>query len=502
VHVPRLFSAAILVLGLTLGAVPAHADREGATATRDGRTPRVLAQAEKVFDEDIEPAAAPDDATPVLRRLARSLDRLDGEDRERAARMLARPDDRGGDLLGVKYKVRSEQHCGPQVCVHFVRSTSDAPPSPEDPVPPQVLLTSDVFEQVWSAVVDDAGYRPPLSDDDSENGGPDDRLDVYLADIGSIGAGYYGFCNSDDPGATGSAHPKVSAYCVLDDDFSTTQFGGDPVDSLRVTAAHEFFHAVQFAYDYWEDLWFMEGTAAWAEELVYDDANDNHRYLEGSQLSRPWIPLDTTDGNSAYGSWIFWQFLTELFGEDGVADPTVVRDVWERAEGDTTSMQALRATLAARDTTFEDTYARFGTVNLAPETFYEEGSTFPASVPVTRAMRLTEKHQVRRTKAVLDHLSSDYYRFRASPELDGRRKLRVRVDMPDRDTGAAATLVAYRGPGLVVTKPIRLRPNGVGAARVNFTRGQVKAVYLVLSNAGSADGQKTVVKAKAIDVSR
>lgn len=501
-HAPRLFSAALLVLGLTLSAVPAQADREGANAPRDGGTPRVLAQAEKVFDEDIDPAAAPDDATPVLRRLARSLDDLRGEDRERAARMLARPDDKGGDLLGVKYKARSEHVCGPQVCVHFVRSTSDAPPYPEEDVPPQVQLTVDVFSQVWAALVDGAGYRAPLPDLDSENGGPDERLDVYLADIGSIGAGYYGFCNSDDPEATDSAHPKVSAYCVLDDDFSTSQFGGDPFDSLRVTAAHEFFHAVQFAYDYWEDLWFMEGTAAWAEELVFDDANDNHRYLGGSQLSRPWIPLDTTDGNAAYGSWIFWQFLTELFGDDVSADPTVIRHVWERAEGDTTSMQALRATLAARDTTFEDAYALFGTVNLMPETFYEEGSTFAASVPVTRGLKLSEARQLRRTKAVLDHLSTDYYRFVADPGLDGRRALKVRVDMPDRDAGSAATLVVDRGSGLAVTKPVRLRADGVGAARVNFTRGQVKAVYLVLSNAGRADGQETRIKGKALQVTR
>ena len=492
-HPLRLFSAAILVLGLPLAAVPAQADDP---------TPRVLRQAEKVFAEDIDPAAAPADATPVLRRLTRSLDRLDDEDRDRATRMLARPDSKGGDLLGVKYRTRSEQYCGPRVCVHFVRSTSDAPPASEDPVPPQVQLTSDVFEEVWTALVDEAGYRAPLPDDDSENGGPDERLDVYLADIGSIGAGYYGFCNSDDPAATVSKHPQVSAYCVLDDDLSTNQFGGDPLTSLRVTAAHEFFHAVPFGYDYWEDLWFMEGTAAWAEELVYDDENDNHRYLSGSQLSRPWIPLDDTEGNAAYGSWIFWQFLTELLGEDEVPDPTVVRQVWQRAEGDTSSLQALRGILAARGTTFEDAYTLFGAVNLHPETFYEEGASFAASVPLSRRMRLTEDVQVRETTAVLDHLSTDYYRFKADPELDGAYALRVRVDMPDRDTGAAATLVVLRAPGLTLIKPVELEKDGSGVARANFTPGEVRAVYLVLTNAGLGDGRETTIKGKALEVTR
>lgn len=464
--------------------------------------PRVLRQAEKVFDADIDPDAAPDDATPVLRRLARSLDELESADRARAARILARPDDKGGDLLGVKYRARSERLCVPEVCVHFVRSTADAPPDPNASVPPQVQLTADVFAEVWTAIVYEAGYRAPLPDNDSPGGGPDSRLDVYLADIGGIGAGYYGFCNTDDPQAQASAHPKVSAYCVLDDDFSTEQFGGDPLTSLRVTAAHEFFHAVQFAYDYAEDLWFMEGTAAWAEELVYDDANDNHRYLSGSQLARPWIPLDTTEGNAAYGSWIFWQYLTEVLGEGGVADPTVVREIWERAQGDTSSLRAVRTTLAGRDLPFDDAYALFGAVNLHPEAFYEEGATFPASVPVTRGMRLSQDVTERETTAALDHLSSDYYRFKADPELTGAYVLRVRVDMPDRDSGAAATLVVARPAGLVTTRPIELEADGVGVARANITPGEVRAVYLVLSNAGNADAQQTTVRGRVLEISR
>ena len=42
-----------------------------------------------------------------------------------------------------------------------------------------------------------------------------------------------------------------------------------PLENLEVTAAHELFHAVQFAYDYDEDAWFMEATATWAEDEVY-----------------------------------------------------------------------------------------------------------------------------------------------------------------------------------------------------------------------------------------
>ena len=46
-----------------------------------------------------------------------------------------------------------------------------------------------------------------------------------------------------------------------------------------MTAAHEFFHAVQFAYDAADDQWFMESTATWMEDEIYDDVNDNLQYL-------------------------------------------------------------------------------------------------------------------------------------------------------------------------------------------------------------------------------
>ena len=61
---------------------------------------------------------------------------------------------------------------------------------------------------------------------------------------------------------------------------------------MRVTAAHEFFHAVQFGYDYFEDVWLMEASSAWVEDEIFDDIDDNRQYLAKSPLSSPAAPLD------------------------------------------------------------------------------------------------------------------------------------------------------------------------------------------------------------------
>ena len=174
------------------------------------------------------------------------------------------------------------------------------------------------LDEVWA----DGGRRARLSRAQvgrhlATNDGGSALLDVYLVDIG--GDGLYGYCASDDPHldpptATGTCRRTVSSTTTT----TFSQFGyPDPMRPLKVTAAHEFFHAVQFAYDIGEDGWLMESTATWMEEHVYDPINDNRQYLATSPLAQPLIPLDRTRGLRVYGAWIFWQFLTEYLGWRG-----------------------------------------------------------------------------------------------------------------------------------------------------------------------------------------
>jgi hypothetical protein len=100
---------------------------------------------------------------------------------------------------------------------------------------------------------------------------------------------------------------------------------------------------------------------------VYPDVIDRINYLSRSALSRPGVPLDTGAGGFEYGAWLFWRFLSEnVFGND----PTIIRDIWERAEGgpsalygDEYSFQAARRALAARGHDFRGTFAQFAWTN-------------------------------------------------------------------------------------------------------------------------------------------
>ena len=112
---------------------------------------------------------------------------------------------------------------------------------------------------------------------------------MFLGDIAR--EGLYGYC-SPDGAQPDNGDGRAPAFCVLDNDYARSQYGIAPINALRVTAAHEFFHAIQFAYDVYEDLWFMEGTATWVEDEVYDKINDNYQFLSDSPIRYPRRSVD------------------------------------------------------------------------------------------------------------------------------------------------------------------------------------------------------------------
>ncbi len=130
----------------------------------------------------------------------------------------------------------------------------------------------------------DAGYKRPRGD--GARGGGSDQVDVYLGDIDADGL--YGYCASDED-RQGAPFDRW-AYCVLDDDYANIS-ANTSIENLQVTAAHEYFHAVQYAYDYLEDGWFLEATAAWVEDEMYDGVDDNRQYLAPQPADDP-APAD------------------------------------------------------------------------------------------------------------------------------------------------------------------------------------------------------------------
>jgi hypothetical protein len=491
-----LVAMLITLLPVAAMAAPGDAGGQGA-AHRSERASQALAAARQLFAQPFRtqgsprarrtPAAADSrHASIVLRDLARRFDDLDAEERAVARRILARPTDGEDDYSGYDKHARVKHTCSTNLCFHWVDDAHDAD-APDltdadaDGVPDWVgSVTVGVFERVWATIVDDLGYRAPRSDEGSRNHGPDGRTDIYLADLGDDSL--YGYCTWDAAG-------EVAAYCVVDNDFAAEQYGGEPLDSLRVTAAHEFFHAVQVGYSQWADTWLMEGTAAWIEDEVYDSINDNLRYLGTGALSQPHVSLDRVsweDHSTLYSSWIFWRFLSEYFGNAKTDDPSVVREVWERVGRGARSLPAIRGVLVGRGTTFEQVFADFGAVNRVAPRWYSEGGSYARFVASPSRFGLTRSRRSTGWKATrLDHLSTQSAVIRPRDGLAGEWRLRILVDLPPRFRGSRASIMVHRRNGGVGWRDVTLDRRGNGRIVVPFGRRLVDSVALSLSNAST-----------------
>lgn len=419
------------------------------------------------------------DTSMVLLDLARRQADLPRAQRTEARRILARPTDGAADPVGFGYSTDNvTQSCAGGFCVHWARTTRDAPdltdadangrPDSVDRVLATLIQVGSTYQQ--------AGYRKPVSD--GVVGGGVDQFDVYLVESGE--AGVYGYCA---PEVARRGDRTAPAYCALDNDFAEFPTH-TALENMQVTVAHEYFHAVQFAYDLTEDQWFLESTAVWVEDEMFDAVNDNVQYLRTSPIAQPRIPIDRGQGLRVYGSWIFIRYLSELEPQSQAGLPTIVRDVWERAAGTSYSIRAIEAVLRDRGRSLRKTVARFADANRHPKQSYDEGRRYPKAKTVDTATVAAGRS--RRRALTLDHLASGSYRFKPGAGTRAKAwRLRVAVDLPSGRASTAAVVTTRTKSQGLKTRLVKVGKGGNGSLRVPFSSRKVTWVDVTLVNAST-----------------
>jgi hypothetical protein len=465
---------AVAVATVALPALPTAADPGGTSPTLpmlpEQAAERALTVATRVLDG--KPSVSDPDATLALRDLRLALPDLRGADRQQAVSILARPTDGASDPNGDGYDPTSQvtRLCSTndKVCVHYVTTTGD----PDQASPTWAQTTLDTLNAVWQQEVVTMGYRAPLRD---ANRGGNGKLDIYLADVGS--KNLYGYCAPERK----KYRYTYTGYCVLDNDFAG--FPGTPLANLKVTAAHEFFHAVQFAYDAAEDRWLMESTATWMEERYADDVNDNRQYLPYGQLGRPMKSLDSSAGFEKYGNWAFWEYLTEHKGNG------LVKQVWNKAGAfkgapDMFSTQALVRTLKSKGG-FAGNFGAYASALTLPAKGWDEGAEWSSPKPFTTT-KLRPSHRRAGPVAVkLNHMASKSWRFVPDRLTSSAWRLSISVNGPTGRTSPVAFVAVKKKSGAVSTKRIRLNRNGDGSKLVGFSSEGVNSVLVTLGNAST-----------------
>jgi len=436
------------------------------------------------------------DATLVLRDLVAARPALSRSDRRLADALLARPtdganvNDDSSAIWNSTARAHKKRFCNTHFCIHWTTRTTEAPSltdtNPHNGRPDYIDKTIKNMNTVWSTEIGKYDYQRPLRDSDSgghHGGNPNRRIDIFISNIGNVGL--YGYCTSDDP----SAGRQLSAYCVIDDNFSPSEFtsGATRNNANKVTLAHEFFHAVQFAYDTFDDPAVMEGTATWMEDQVFTSINDNRQYLDTSPLgSDPYAPLDLFASSGLfngwqYGTWIWYRFLSEHLGAGTSDAPAVIRQLWNQAVGTGPShdgLGALAVVLTNRGTSMANEMRIFGEWNTSPGApgHYREGGAYSAATPLNGGT-LNTTNDGTINNYDMARRSNDYIRF-APPSTSGTKLQVSGVSIP----ASARIEVIPFSTATTAGTPVNVTSGGT----IPFSADGVHHVVFVFTNSGAS----------------
>ena len=347
--------------------------------------------------------------------------------------------------------------------------------NPADGVPDYVNRCAEFFDLSWRVEVDTLGFDSPPSD---LGLGGSDNYDVYLHHYDAYGVTFPEGPSSQNPG-------RNDYYSHIFVDPTYSGFGySDRLLPLKVTAAHEFQHACQFAYDVNENSAWMEHCATWMEDVVFDDVNDYVNYLPDF-LSLPHKPLYWFNELYPYGACVWAHFLDQKYGR------SVIEAVWEESiPNNLNAIGAVDNVLRSLGSSRDEAVAEFRIWNYFTGgrddgAHYEEGSTWPlvplmadhTELPVLDGAPVSEEAPA--------SLACNYVRFTNLAALDS---LRIHFAGQSGLAWAAGLIVPGAGSGAPEIGDIGLS-GGQGTAVV--TLGEAGSVILIPTCVSLASGTYT-----------
>ena len=196
------------------------------------------------------------------------------------------------------------------------------------------------FDSTYNFQVTFLGYPEPPTDN-SEGG--DNLYDIYILNLGIL----YGETDFEKEITPGSN--KYITYILMDNDF--IGYFTEGIDGARVTAAHEFHHAIQVGDYIWrvDDLYFYELTSTAFEDIIYPSINDYLQYLP-SYFNNTQVSFAATRG---YDFAIWNLYLNATFGTG------IIKRQWELMPNNK-AVNAINASLVENSSTFSKSLKEFG----------------------------------------------------------------------------------------------------------------------------------------------
>ncbi|MFH0930573.1 MAG: dockerin type I repeat-containing protein, partial [Candidatus Zixiibacteriota bacterium] len=331
------------------------------------------------------------DATPILLEVKKNWPELSPQTQTVLKTLLTRP-------------VRPYSYDSPEghFKIHYDTAGIHKVPTTDDNangIPDYVENLALYADSSYRTMITYSGYRIPPSDGVA---GGDSKYDIYTEDML-----YYGYTQGESPGP--EPWNDYTSYISVHNDFigfpPNDDPEGDQKGAMKVTVAHEYFHAVQFGYDIGEAEWYMEISATWMEDVAFDPVNDNYNYLFYF-FNYPDVSLQTTTIHE-YASFIWNTYLAMNF------DNNLIKDIWEGCIYGT-AINEINLALQSRGSSRDEEFKKFTVWNYITNTrddglHYEEGSHYP----LIKLMRTHSSYPVINNNSNMtpDNLSANYIQF-------------------------------------------------------------------------------------------
>lgn len=255
----------------------------------------------------------------------------DEQTKKRVKENLILSDDGRPDSLPHKYPSP-----GGRFLVHYSTEGINAVPaldSDNNGIPDYVDSAAYFFDYTFQVEVTELGYLDPPKDN---NKGGTDQYDIYLLQLGN--EGLYGLTVPEDEVFPRRKFTRWTSYIILDNDYTpldsfiyyqngkvyqtyyTTGYNG-----LKISAAHEFHHSIQFAYGDPEPYTgaLHEMSSVWMEYRLYPHLKDYYQYLNGLFRDPKRYPFGDGNGSNGYRWSVFVHFINKEY------DETILRRMWE-----------------------------------------------------------------------------------------------------------------------------------------------------------------------------
>lgn len=255
--------------------------------------------------------------------------------------------------------------------IHYATSGDSAvPPGDKDNngIPDFVDSAAIFFDYAYKVEVEDIGFKSPIDDLGGDSTAVYDvyMLEIGIKKIGSSEGGYYGLTYPEKKLPPQKKFDRYTSYILIDNNFSPldsiyyqdgkniASFYRTGYDGLKVTAAHEFHHAIQ-------DLYGMlpgtnsvhEMSSIWMENRVFPYVKDYLQFMRGLFTNIKYYSFANGDTQNGYRWGIFWEFVYHNFGD------SLLLRTWELVEDGNPGFGAMDRAFSEKGSSLQNEWYNF-----------------------------------------------------------------------------------------------------------------------------------------------